>query len=497
MPIALADAGIVPQTAAEILAELVAAVQLELEAPDLTDAERSNLERLLTPIASREAQLQAALAALVWSSDPASAAGAALACHATLAGTRALPAVASTILLRVGGAVTTDASGRGVVDPDGVLWTLPADTVIPALGYIDVLAVCAKTGPQGTPSAGTWTTSGPAAGITSVTTLGDATPGAYAETAAELRARLQARRLGGNATLGGVYARIAQVPGVGRHTIHERRAATPDPVTGNPAHSLELVAEGGADAALADALLRAASATAGLVGLDEISTTLPEDGRTRYVGLTRAAPARTYAQITIYRSGATVPLPANSNATVRAALVAWAAGLALAAPATAAPAEAAVAAVLPPLSYTAITVRFASLAAGPYQIYRSPGPRAYVTLSDEPGPPELLAPTVQPYTIGVGWTLEISVDGGPPVAYTFGSSFAAASASTVAATLGLTGVTVDAYLGALRLTGLTTGSTSSIEVTAGSTPALLAVFGWSAGDLVAGTESDLSVGVIL
>lgn len=495
--IALTDAGIVPQTATEILAELVAAVQLELETPDLTDAERSNLERLLSPIASREAQLQAAIAALVWSPDPASASGASLVCHATLAGTRTLPAVASTILLRVGGVVTTDASGRGVVDPDGALWILPASTIIPALGYIDVEATAAETGPLGTPSPGVWTTSGPAAGITSVTALGAAVPGALAETAAELRARLAARRAGGNATLGGIYARIAQVPGIGRHTIHERRASTPDPVTLNPAHSLELVAEGGADAVLAETLLRAASATAGLVGLTEISTTLEEDGRTRYVGLTRAAPARTYAQITIYRAGAPAPLPANWSATVRAALVAWASGLALAAPATAAPAEAAVAAVLPPLSYTAITVRFSHLAAGPFQIYRTPGPRAYVTLSDAPGPPELIAPTVQPYTIGVGWTLEISVDAGAPVAYTFGSSLAAASASTVASTIVLAGVTIDAYLGALRLTGLTTGASASIEITAGSTPALLAAFGWSAGDLVTGTVSDLSVGVIL
>lgn len=496
--ITLTDAGIVPQTSSEILAEMVAAFAEAADAPDLTEVERSNLERLLTPIAAREAQLQAAVASLLWAPDTETASGASLAVLAGLAGTRALPAVASTIPVRVVGAPTTDASGRGIVDPDGTLWVLPADTIIPGAGYLDVTATAAIAGPTPTPSVGSWSTSGPAAGITGVSALDAAQVGAAAETAAELRQRLRARRAGGTGTLGGVYAAVAKIPGIGRHTIHERRAPTPDPFTGNPAFSLELVAEDGAPATIAETLLRASSAVAGLVGLESEAVVLSEDGRTRYVGYTRAAPMRCFAAITLYRAGAPTPLPTAWASTVRAALAAWASDLALAAPATAAPAEAAVAAVLPPLSYSAITVRFAATSVGPFTaIYLAPGPRALISLVNAPGPAVLLAAVSQPYTIGVGWNLVVSVDGGGPQIYTFGVGFVNSSASAIAAVLAFTGAVVDSYLGSLRITSATVGTSSSLEIMVGSTPALLGVLGWSVGTSSTGTDTDINVSVVI
>lgn len=497
MPIELLDAGIVPQTATAILTEILDAVREEAEIPTALATATSNLGKLTTPFAERESRIQSAVASLVWSLDVGSATGAQLVALNSLWGTRQIPAQPSIQPVRLIGTPSTDLSGYQVRDPDGGLWTLPDGAVIGGVGFVEVAATANETGPVA-PSAGSWAPVTTVAGWDSVTPIGALVLGRVAETAPENRARLSSREtIAPGGTLAAIYAAIDEdVTGVTHRRILDNPTGVVDAYTGNPPYSFELVIEGGEDARIAEVYARAHSGIGRLVGQTLIWYTFPEDGVARPVYFTRPVTARTWAQIVVDRTGAVQPLPSTAEATLRAALPRWAATLAYGVAATSTPAEAYLAQYLPPQSYANLTVTFADKLSGPFLVSRDPGPRARVTVSDSPGPAEVIGSLGAPFSTGAGWQLDLSVDGGPPQSAVF-PSLVDVDLPAILAVLepAYTGLTVSSYLGRLWLYTDTVGPTAQLEILGTSTPALVAALGLAFLTYV-GSSSDIGYAVI-
>lgn len=486
--------GLVAQTAAEVFDEIGAAVQVSTGRADLDVSTGSPLGRLLWPFAERTADLQTLMAAALWALDPETAGGPLLTAIALLRGTSRLPASASTLTLRAIGTPGTDVSGRSVRSAEGDVWYLAGGSVIGAGGFVDVVATAADLGPLSATEAGPWTILESVAGWTSVAgQTGTLALGEDEETDPDLRARLAESLSQARGTEPAIYAAIAQVPGVDASYLSAwvNRADTTDSA-GLPPHSVELIAEGGTDAAVAEALLRVVPLSAGYYqgpGSTEVTVTLAEDGRDRSVWITRPAAARVYAEVTLDTAGATVPLPTGMEATVRAALVAWAETYRPRQTLTAASAEAYLAPYLPPGSVSDIEVTLSTNGSS-YTTYAFPGYRAYGRISDEPSTAVVLGTVGEPFAISAGWQLDLRINGGLVVSFAMAGT--ETSAADVAAALGaLSGATASDEDGALRIETALTGAAASIEIRNTSTGALLTVLGLSVGTTY-GRASDIA-----
>lgn len=490
--------GLVAQTAAEVLDELGTAVQTSTGRADLDVSTGSPLGRLLWPVAERTADLQTLMASALWALDPETAGGPLLSVVALLRGTSRLPASASTLTLRAIGTPGTDVSGRSVRSAEGDVWYLADGSVIGLAGFVDATATAADLGPISATEAGPWTILESVAGWSSVTgQTGTLSLGEDEETDPDLRARLAASLSQARGTEPAIYAAIAQVPGVDASYLSAwvNRTDTTD-AAGLPPHSVELIAEGGTDAAVAEALLRVVPLSAGYYqgpGSTEVTIALAEDGRNRTVWITRPEAARIYAEVTLDTSGATLPLPTGIEATVRAALVAWAETCRPRQTLTAASAEAYLSAYVPAGAVSAITVDLSTNGTS-YTSYAFPGYRAYGRISDEPSTAVVLGTIGEPFAISAGWQLDLRINGGLVVS--FAMSGTETSAADVAAALGaLSGATASDEEGALRIETALAGGTASIEIRNTSTPALLAVLGLSVGTTY-GRASDIAYYVV-
>jgi uncharacterized phage protein gp47/JayE len=124
----------------------------------------------------------------------------------------------------------------------------------------------------------------PVAGWDSVTNLGDGIEGRNVETDAELRLRIQGARLGAG-TVEAIKSRIQdEVDGVTRAIVVENR--TDDVVSGQPAHSIHVIVQGGADQDIADKIWEVKPAGIETFG-SETETVVDSEGNNQTIYFSR------------------------------------------------------------------------------------------------------------------------------------------------------------------------------------------------------------------
>jgi uncharacterized phage protein gp47/JayE len=249
----ISAAGLTVPVYADILADNLAQFQA-IYGQNVYLGTDSPAYQLISVFSAKQADTMQGLVLLFDSKSPQTAIGAALDSLIKLNGLVRNSAFPSTCVVTLSGSPNTVIAQGVIRDVNGILWDLPANTVISNSGTATATATCETPGPI---AANTNTLTGinsPQAGWTSVTNAGPAIVGEGVETDSALRARQTLSvALPALTTLGSTLAAVAATPGVTRYNVLENPTGTTDSF-GNPAHSLTAVVEGGTNLAVATAI---------------------------------------------------------------------------------------------------------------------------------------------------------------------------------------------------------------------------------------------------
>lgn len=206
--------------------------------------------------------------------SPATAQGDNLSSVVKINGIQRLVATKSQVTVTVVGVAATVIT-NGVVGDNlnlSTQWNLPVVVVIPALGTIDVVATAAAAGAVAG-AAGTLTRIlTPTRGWQTVTNALDATLGAPVESDSTLRQRQSASTsLAAESVIGGIYAAVANLPGVVRAAAYDNDTAAPDS-NGIPAHSIAIVVDGGTAQNIGDTIALKKTPGTGTAGTTTVNT---------------------------------------------------------------------------------------------------------------------------------------------------------------------------------------------------------------------------------
>lgn len=304
MAAGLFDTGFVAKTVESILADITAQ-QRALIAGDLDEGAEEILGQLNGTVAAKIREVWELAAAVHASFDPRSAFGQSLVARCALTGTtpRAATYGSVTLTLTVAAHTTVAAGAQAYVvgQPDN-LWTTTEDAVndTSSPASVSVDATCAVAGrvPAGS---GTITVKAtPVAGWTAVTNAADAIPGLDAETVPELRARREAElQASGSSATDALRAAVAAVSGVVRVLVVPNDT---DLAVGlRPPHSVEVIVQGGTNAAVAAAIWRAKAAGIATAGSSS-DTILDDAGASRQVFFTRPSTRNVYLRVAVKRA---------------------------------------------------------------------------------------------------------------------------------------------------------------------------------------------------
>lgn len=239
------------------------------------------------------------VAAAVYSSfSPLTAQADALSRNVKINGIRRRAATYSTAdLLIIGTAGTVIANGQAE-DTLSQKWNLPASVTIPPGGSITVTATAVDIGAI-TAAANTINKiATPTLGWQSVDNVAAATVGDPVETDAELRRRQTfSTALPSLTVLDGTIGAVASVPGVTRFRGYENDSDVTD-ANGIPAHSIAIVAEGGDQQAIGDAIAIKKTPGTGTYGTTTV-TTYDQYGLPNLINFFRPTPAAIGVEVTI------------------------------------------------------------------------------------------------------------------------------------------------------------------------------------------------------
>ncbi len=214
----------------------------------------SPIYQLLSIVSAKQADTMQGLQLLYDSRSPQTAIGAALDSLIKLNGLVRNSAFPSTCVVNLAGDPNTLIAQGVIRDNNGILWDLPANTVIGNTGTATATATCEVPGPISADIGTLVTINSPQAGWDSVTNPSAAVVGEGVETDSALRARQTISvSLPALTTLDSTVAAIGATPGVTRYNVLENPTGSTD-AFGNPAHSLTAVVEGGTDLAVATAI---------------------------------------------------------------------------------------------------------------------------------------------------------------------------------------------------------------------------------------------------
>lgn len=174
-------------------------------------------------------------------------------------------ATASTAVLTVTGTPGTVLTNAVAQDINNYLWDLPISLTIPNTGTINVTAVCETIGAIAAAPGTITSISTPTSGWTGVTNASVAIIGLPTESDSQLRARFALSvSLPSKTLVAGTLAGIAAVANVSRYNQGQPTPGGPGTSVenptggvdswGNPAHSISMVVEGGADLDVATAI---------------------------------------------------------------------------------------------------------------------------------------------------------------------------------------------------------------------------------------------------
>ncbi len=239
------------------------------------------------------------VAAAVYSSfSPLTAQADALSRNVKINGIRRRAATYSTAgLLIIGTAGTVIANGQAE-DTLSQKWNLPASVTIPPGGSVTVTATAVDIGAI-TAAANTINKiATPTLGWQSVDNVAAATVGDPVETDAELRRRQTfSTALPSLTVLDGTIGAVASVPGVTRFRGYENDSDVTD-ANGIPAHSIAIVAEGGDQQAIGDAIAIKKTPGTGTYGTTTV-TTYDQYGLPNLINFFRPTPATIGVEVTV------------------------------------------------------------------------------------------------------------------------------------------------------------------------------------------------------
>ena len=239
------------------------------------------------------------VAASVYNSfSPLTAQSDALSRNVKINGIRRRVATYSQVDLRIVGQVGTTINNGQAEDTLGQKWNLPASVTIPVGGEITVTAQAADIGDVSA-AAGTITKiATPTLGWQTVNNAAAATVGDPVETDAELRRRQTfSTALPSLTVLDGTIGAVASVPGVTRFRGYENDSDVTD-ANGIPAHSIAIVAEGGDQQAIGDAIAVKKTPGTGTYGTTTV-TTYDQYGLPNLINFFRPTPAVIGVEVTI------------------------------------------------------------------------------------------------------------------------------------------------------------------------------------------------------
>lgn len=204
--------------------------------------------------------------------SPSTAVGAGLSRMVKINGIRRQSPTFSTVDLRIVGQVGTTILNGQAIDTLGQKWNLPASVTIPIAGEITVTATAVDVGAVSAAPSSITKIGTPTLGWQTVNNVLAATEGAPVESDAELRARqVVSTALPSLSVMDGTVGAVANVTGVTRFKGYENDTGSTD-VNGIPAHSISIVAEGGINQAIADAIARHKTPGTGTYGTTAITT---------------------------------------------------------------------------------------------------------------------------------------------------------------------------------------------------------------------------------
>lgn len=239
------------------------------------------------------------VAAAVYSSfSPLTAQADALSRNVKINGIRRRAATYSTAdLLIIGTAGTVIANGQAE-DTLSQKWNLPASVTIPPGGSITVTATAVDIGAITASANSINKIATPTLGWQSVDNVAAATVGDPVETDAELRRRQTfSTALPSLTVLDGTIGAVASVPGVTRFRGYENDSDVTD-ANGIPAHSIAIVAEGGDQQAIGDAIAIKKTPGTGTYGTTTV-TTYDQYGLPNLINFFRPTPATIGVEVTI------------------------------------------------------------------------------------------------------------------------------------------------------------------------------------------------------
>lgn len=195
-----------------------------------------------------------AVVSMYRSFSPATAVGDALSSNVKINGITRKVASKSQVQVTLTGVANTLITNGVVEDLGGQKWALPASVVIPTGGSITVTATCQDEGAVEVGVGQVTRISTPTLGWQAVTNPAFASLGAPVETDAQLRLR-QASSVSVTSlsVMEALRSAVAAVPNVQMLRVYENDTGAPDS-NGLPAHSISVVAYGGASADLASVI---------------------------------------------------------------------------------------------------------------------------------------------------------------------------------------------------------------------------------------------------
>lgn len=239
------------------------------------------------------------VAAAVYNSfSPLTAQSDALSRNVKINGIRRRVATYSQVDLRIVGQVGTTINNGQAEDTLGQKWNLPVSVTIPVGGEITVTAQAADIGDVSA-AAGTITKiATPTLGWQTVENLLPAVEGEPVETDAELRSRQAvSTAIPSLSVLDGTVGAVASLAGVTRFRGYENDSDVTD-ANGIPAHSIAIVAEGGDQQAIGDAIAIKKTPGTGTYGTTTV-TTYDQYGLPNLINFFRPTPATIGVEVTI------------------------------------------------------------------------------------------------------------------------------------------------------------------------------------------------------
>ncbi len=237
-------------------------------------------------------------AAVFASYSPSTALADALSRNVKINGIRRREATYSTADLTIIGTAGTVITSGQAEDVLTRKWNLPASVTIPPVGLIIVTATAADIGAITAGPSTINKIATPTLGWQSVDNVAAATVGDPIETDAELRRRQTfSTALPSLSVLDGIVGAVASIDGVSRFKGYENDSNITD-ADGIPAHSIAIIAEGGASQAIGDAIAIKKTPGTGTYGTTAV-TTADQYGIPNTINFFRPTPAVIGVEVTI------------------------------------------------------------------------------------------------------------------------------------------------------------------------------------------------------